>query len=95
MFEVTVPPDFEVHTNEKFLQLGSIFSVIHKRRGKKLIRKTIKHKLDNSSKIQFAFFYPKDIQIFIIFLENYHFYLKSGNDANSWGRRGVMFFASL
>ena len=30
--------------------------------GKKLISKTVKYKLDSSSKMKFAFFYPKDIQ---------------------------------
>ena len=39
-------------------------AAIHKRRRKKLISETIKYKLDSSSKIQFPFFYPKDIQIF-------------------------------
>ena len=45
----------------------------------------IKYKLGSSSKMQFAFFYPKDIQK--NFFENYRFCRKSGSDANSsgWG----------
>ena len=47
---------------------------MHKRRGMKLIRKIIKYELDIFSKMQFVFFYPKDIQIFfcktIDFVEN-------------------------
>ena len=61
-------------------------AVIYKKRGKKLINKTIKYKLDHSSKMQFAIFYPKNILNF--FLENYGFSQKSGNEANSRGRRG-------
>ena len=58
-----VPPDFVVQINEFFNMV--LFSVvIHKRRGKKLISKTIKYKLDGSSKMQIVFFYPKDIQNF-------------------------------
>ena len=57
-----------------------------------MIIKTIKHKLNNSLKIQIVFF-PKDIHFFC-FLENYRFCRKSGNDANSRGRR-IMFFAPL
>ena len=42
-----------------------LFSVVaQKRGGKKLINYTIKYKLDNSSKMQFVVFYPKDTQIF-------------------------------
>ena len=65
-------------------------TVIHKRRGKKLISKTIKYKLEYF-KDAICFFYPKDIQFF---LENYQFCQKSGNEANSRGQ-GIMFFASL
>ena len=36
--------------------------VIRKRKGKTLINKTIKYKLDSSSKMQFDSFNPKDIQ---------------------------------
>ena len=58
--EFVVPPDFLIQINNFFSLV--LFSVlIHKRRGKKLISKTIKYKLDSSSKMQFAFFYPKDI----------------------------------
>ena len=37
---------------------------MHKRRGKKTVSKTIKYKLESSSKMHFAFFSPKDIQKF-------------------------------
>ena len=94
-----IPPDFVVQITN-FFSLVLFSAVIYKRRGKKLISKTIKHKLNNSSKIQFAFLYPKDIQFF---LENYRFCRKFGNDANSSGRggggggegEGFMFFVSL
>ena len=56
-----VPPDFVVQINN-FFSLALFSAVIHKRRGKKLISETVKHKFDSSSKMQFAFFYPKDIQ---------------------------------
>ena len=60
-FWFCVPPDFVVQINEFFYMV--LFSaVIHKRREKKLISKTIKYKLDSSSKVQIVFFYPKDIQ---------------------------------
>ena len=70
-----------------FCSLVLFAVVIHKRRGKKLISKPIKHKLDSSSKIQFAFFI---IKTFKIFLKNHRFCQKSGNDANSkeWGDHG-------
>ena len=90
-----VPPDFVVQTND-FFSLVLFSAVIHKRRRKKLISKTIEHKLDSSSKMRFAFFfYPNDIKN--VFLENYQFCRKFGNDANSKGRGGggIMFFASL
>ena len=49
-------------------------AVIHKRRGEKLINKILKYKLDRSSKMQFAVFYPKNILHFfwktIDFVEN-------------------------
>ena len=86
-----VPPDFVVQINN-FLSLVLFSAVIHQRRGKKLINKTIKYKLDSSSKMQFAFFYPKDIQN----LDDYRFCRKSGNDTDSSVRgEGIMFFASL
>ena len=46
----------------RFVVLVLFSAVIHKRRGKKLISKTIKCKLDSSPKMQFAFFDPNDIQ---------------------------------
>ena len=73
-------------------------SVIYKRRGKKLISKIIKHKLNNSSKIQFAFFYPKDIQFFwktIDFVENLEMTQIAGDGVGGGIGEGVMFFASL
>ena len=49
-------------------------AVIHKRKEEKLVNKTIKYKLDRSSKMQFAIFYPKNILIFFLkiidFVEN-------------------------
>ena len=82
MFSSKVCPSS--HTNNKrkefycfycyFFSLNLFSAVIYKRRGKKLISKTIKYKLDSSSKMQFFFFYPKDIQNFfgktIDFVEN-------------------------
>ena len=63
-----VPPDFVVQVNN-FFRLTLFSAVIDKRRGKKLIIKIIKYKVNISSEIQLAFFYPKCIQK--IFLENY------------------------
>ena len=45
-----VPPDFVVQINN-FFSLVVFFLVIHKRRGKNLISKAIKYKLDSSSKM--------------------------------------------
>ena len=56
-----VPPDFVVQINN-FVSRVLFSAVIHKRRGNKLIRKTIKYKLDISSKMQFAFYYPKNVK---------------------------------
>ena len=56
-----VPSDFVVPINN-FFNLVLFSVVIHKRRGKTLISKTIKYKLDSSSKMQFVFSYPEDIQ---------------------------------
>ena len=61
-FWCCVPPDFEVQMNN-FFSFVLFSSVIHKRRGNKLISKTIEFKLDISSSIKFAFFfYAKGIQ---------------------------------
>ena len=79
-----VPPNFVVQINN-FCSLALFSAVIHKRRRKKLISKTIKYKLDSSSKMQFAFVILKT---FNFFLENYRFCRKSGNDANSRGLGG-------
>ena len=56
-----VPPDFVAQINN-FFNLVLFSTAIHKRRGNKLISKTIKYKLDSSSKKQFVFLYPKYIQ---------------------------------
>ena len=56
MFAVCVSPDFVVQINN-FFSLVLFPVVIYKRRGKKLISKTVKYKLDSSSKMKFAFFY--------------------------------------
>ena len=56
-----VPPDFVVQTNN-FSSLALLSPVIHRRKGKKLISKTLKYKLGSSSLMQFAFFYPKSIK---------------------------------
>ena len=55
-----VPPDFVVQVNN-FFSLVLFSAVIHKRTGEKQISKTIKYKLDSSSKAQ----NPKDIQKFL------------------------------
>ena len=72
-------------------------AVINKRRGKKLISKTIKHKLDSSSKMQFALFYPKDIQKYFLkaidFIENLEMTQIAGGGGT--GGRGTIFFTSL
>ena len=57
------PPDFVVQINN-FFSLVLFSAVIHKRRGKKLISKIIRYKLDRSSKMQFAFFILKTFKFF-------------------------------
>ena len=68
-----VPPDFVVQISNLF-SLVLFSTVIHKRRRKKLISETVKYKLGSPSKMQFSFFYPKDIQKYfwktIDFVEN-------------------------
>ena len=68
-----VPPDFVSQINN-FFSLVLFSAVIYKRRGKKLISKTIRYKLDGSPEMQFPFFYPKDSQTFfwktIYFVQN-------------------------
>ena len=93
-----VPPDFVVQIND-FFSLVLFSPIIHKIRGKKLISKTIKYKLDSSSKMQFAFFYPKDIQNFFWKLINFAENLEmtqtlSHNDVfcvimTQWGRKSM------
>ena len=82
-------PDFVVQINN-FSNLLLFSVVVHKTGGKKQITKTIKYKLDSSSKRQFAFLILKTIKYF---LENYRFCQKYGNDATSRGW-GLMFFPS-
>ena len=87
-----VPPDFVVSINN-FFSLVLISAVIHKGiRGKELISKTIKYKLDSSSKMQFVFFYPKDIKN--RFSKTIDF-VKNLEIMQIAGGRGVMFFASI
>ena len=66
-----VPPDFVIQIYN-FFSLVLFSAIIHKRSGKKLISKTIKQKLDNSSKIQFDFFILKAVFFWktIDFVEN-------------------------
>ena len=75
-----------------FFSLVLSSAVIHKIRGKKLISKAIKYKLDSSSKMQFAFLYPKDSQnIFwktIDFVENLEVTQIAGGKEGGGGRRG-------
>ena len=78
-----VPLDFVVQINN-FFCLVVFSAVIHKRRGKKLISKTIKYKLDSSSKMQFAFFYTKDIQK--IFWKTIDFVKNLEMTQIAWGR---------
>ena len=88
-------PDFVFQINN-FFNLVLLSAVIHKRKGKKLISKTIKYKLESSSEMQFAFFYLKDIQkVFsktIDFVENLEIW-KWRNSRRRGG--GVMFFVWL
>ena len=86
-----VQPHFIVQIYNFFCLI--LFSaLIHKKRGKKLIRKITKRNLDSSSKMYTLSVFI--LKSFKLFLENYQFCRKSGNDANSRGR-GVMFFTSL
>ena len=54
-------PGFVLQINNLF-SLVPISAVIHNKKEKRLIWKAIKYKLDSSSNMQFAFFYPTDIQ---------------------------------
>ena len=67
-----------------FFSLVLFSAVIHTRRRMKLMSKIIKYKLDSSSRMQFAFLYPKDIKKKEN-LGNYRFYQKYESGAN---RRG-------
>ena len=54
---------FPVNTGElETMSLVLFSAVICEKTRMNLISKTIKYKLDSSSKMQFAFLYPKDIQ---------------------------------
>ena len=65
-----------------FFGLALSSAVIYERRGEKQISKTTEYKLGSSSKMQFAIFYPKDIQKFfcktINFAENLKIKQKAG-----------------
>ena len=86
LFVCCVPPNSVVQINNFRLILFS--AEIRKRRGKKLVSKTIKYKLGSSSKMPFAIFPRKTfiylfIYLFIIYLfiylfENNWFCRKSG-----------------
>ena len=71
-------------------------TVINERRGKKLISKTIKHKLDSSSKMKFAPFYPRDIQKYFLkaidFIGNLEMTQIAGGGGT--GGRGTIFSTS-
>ena len=69
-----------------FFMLFLFSNVIRKRKGEKLISKTVKCQLYSSSKMQIGFFYAKDIQIFWGGTKG--FYRKPGNDANNRGQGG-------
>ena len=72
-------PDFVVQISILFSSV--LFSaVIHKRRGKKLISKSIKYKLDSFPEMQFVFF--------ILNTFKNRFCRKLGNGANKRGRGG-------
>ena len=81
-FWCCVPPDFEVQMNN-FFSFVLFSSVIHKRRGNKLISKAIEFKLDISSSIKFAFFFM--LKAFKNLLENYQFCQKSGDGSKARG----------
>ena len=86
-----VPPDFVVQINNFFSFV--LFSAgIDKRRGKTLISKTVKYKLESSSKMQFAFFILKTFKYF--FWKTIDF-IKNLEMTQIAGGGGVMFFASL
>ena len=91
-------PDFVVKINN-FFSLVLFFTVIHKRRRKKLISKTIKYKLDSSPKMQFDLFYPNDIQKFfwktVDFAENLGMTQIARDGLGRGGGAGVMFSATL
>ena len=103
LFVCCVPPNSVVQINNIFKLI--LFSAeIRKRRGKKLISKTIKYKLGSSSKMPFALFPERHlfihlfIYIFIyLFIWKQLILSKIWNDAYGRGRQGreVMFFASL
>ena len=83
-FWCCAPPGFVVQINN-FSSLVLFSAVIHKRRGKKLISKTIQYKLDSSSRMQIACFILSWKHL-IFFSKNYRFCRKSGNAASNRGR---------
>ena len=99
LFVCCAPPNSVVQINN-FFRLILFSAEIRKRRGKKLISKTIKYKLGSSSKMPFALFPERHlfIHLFIyLFIWKQLILSKMWNDAYGRGRRGreVMFFASL
>ena len=92
-FWCCVPPDFIVQISI-FFSLVLFFAVIHKSREMKPISKIIKYKLDCSSKMQFAFFYSKDIKNSFRKTTNFVENLEM-TQATRAGGGGIMFFASL
>ena len=76
-----------------FTNLVLFSVVIHKTKGKKLISKTIRYKLDSTSKIQFVFFCPKVIQKH--FWKTIDFVKNLEMTQIAAGRGRVIFLASL
>ena len=82
-----------------FFDWALFSAVINKRRGKKLIGQTIEYKLVSSSKMQWTFFYPKDIQHFfwktIKFVKNLEMTQIARGGGRVEEREGFKFFASF
>ena len=79
LFVCCAPPNSVVQINN-FFRLILFSAEIRKRRGKKLISKTIKYKLGSSSKMPFALFPERHlfIHLFIYLFENNWYCRKSG-----------------
>ena len=92
-----VPPNFVVQINN-FFSLVLFSAVIHKRRRKKLISKTIKYKLDSSSKMQFAFVILKTFNFFwktIDFVKNLEMTQIAGGWRGGWRSRSLRHYDTL